>query len=314
MLLGAGHGGVEGNPVASELLRVIQNFRLPVEPAGAPGRGASVRPLQRSDADAVGARRLRQRHLVGRCSRWQRASPDRRRRNGSSGAPCGPRFRLRAGDQCDAARRRAAAIVRAAATPGKAWQRHGAGVCGKADPAGARCDRRVDRCGTAASRHGIGAACGDAPGVASDLPAAGDRESRSDPAVAGRQRSLCAAFSIALFDPMGDLAGVAVGAFQTDTKGTVKPFGRLDLSTISATIRTLRTTSSSVPLAIWRSISTLMIRTVRSRACRASRFDLRLSLEGEADKTSGRVGSDPSAIPWEHGEPAKFAASAPAAS
>ena len=31
MLLGAGHGGVEGNPVASELLRVIQSFRLPVE-------------------------------------------------------------------------------------------------------------------------------------------------------------------------------------------------------------------------------------------------------------------------------------------
>ncbi len=31
MLLGAGHGGVEGNPVASELLRVIQNFRLPAE-------------------------------------------------------------------------------------------------------------------------------------------------------------------------------------------------------------------------------------------------------------------------------------------
>lgn len=31
MLLGSGHGGVEGNPVASELLRVIQNYRLPVE-------------------------------------------------------------------------------------------------------------------------------------------------------------------------------------------------------------------------------------------------------------------------------------------
>jgi phytoene synthase len=31
MLLGAGHGGVEGNPVASELLRAIQTFRLPVE-------------------------------------------------------------------------------------------------------------------------------------------------------------------------------------------------------------------------------------------------------------------------------------------
>ncbi len=44
------------------------------------------------------------------------------------------------------------------------------------------------------------------------------------------------------------------------------------------------------------------------------RFDLRLSREGEADKTTGRVGSDPSAILKEHGEPAKFAASAPAAS
>jgi 15-cis-phytoene synthase len=31
MLLGSGHGGVEGNPVASELLRVIQNYRLPVD-------------------------------------------------------------------------------------------------------------------------------------------------------------------------------------------------------------------------------------------------------------------------------------------
>jgi phytoene synthase len=31
MLLGAGHGGIEGNPVASELLRVIQNFRLPID-------------------------------------------------------------------------------------------------------------------------------------------------------------------------------------------------------------------------------------------------------------------------------------------
>ena len=31
MLLGAGHGGVGGNPVASELLRVIETFRLPVD-------------------------------------------------------------------------------------------------------------------------------------------------------------------------------------------------------------------------------------------------------------------------------------------
>jgi phytoene synthase len=31
MLAGAGHGGVEGNPVASELLLVIRNFRLPAD-------------------------------------------------------------------------------------------------------------------------------------------------------------------------------------------------------------------------------------------------------------------------------------------
>jgi protocatechuate 3,4-dioxygenase beta subunit len=39
------------------------------------------------------------------------------------------------------------------------------------------------------------------------------------------------------------------------------------------------------------------------------RFDLKLSREGEADKTSGRVGSDPAAILKE----TKFAAPAPAA-
>jgi hydroxyquinol 1,2-dioxygenase len=46
------------------------------------------------------------------------------------------------------------------------------------------------------------------------------------------------------------------------------------------------------------------------------RFDLRLSREGEADKTSGRVGSDPSAM-WKepaNRDTAKLAASAPAAS
>jgi phytoene synthase len=32
MLAGAGHGGVEGNPVAAELLQTINNIRLPIEP------------------------------------------------------------------------------------------------------------------------------------------------------------------------------------------------------------------------------------------------------------------------------------------
>ena len=32
MLEGAGHGGIEGNPVAAELLLAIRDFRLPIEP------------------------------------------------------------------------------------------------------------------------------------------------------------------------------------------------------------------------------------------------------------------------------------------
>ena len=32
MLAGAGHGGIEGNPVAAELLQVIRDYRLPVDP------------------------------------------------------------------------------------------------------------------------------------------------------------------------------------------------------------------------------------------------------------------------------------------
>ncbi|MBR1156654.1 phytoene/squalene synthase family protein [Bradyrhizobium sp. JYMT SZCCT0428] len=32
MLAGAGHGGIEGNPVAAELMQVIRDYRLPVDP------------------------------------------------------------------------------------------------------------------------------------------------------------------------------------------------------------------------------------------------------------------------------------------
>ena len=33
MLAGAGHGGIEGNPVAAELLLVVRDYRLPVRDA-----------------------------------------------------------------------------------------------------------------------------------------------------------------------------------------------------------------------------------------------------------------------------------------
>ena len=55
MLAGAGHGGIEGNPVAAELLLAIRNARLAGRVAVAIDRGASVRSLQRCDADHDGA-------------------------------------------------------------------------------------------------------------------------------------------------------------------------------------------------------------------------------------------------------------------
>jgi phytoene synthase len=39
MLAGHGHGGIEGNPVAAELLRTVERGRLPVD------HGTSIRPL-----------------------------------------------------------------------------------------------------------------------------------------------------------------------------------------------------------------------------------------------------------------------------
>ena len=65
MLAGAGHGGVEGNPVAAELLLAIQNWRLPVERLS--------RLIDEHQFDLYndpmptdgGAGRLYQRHLVG---------------------------------------------------------------------------------------------------------------------------------------------------------------------------------------------------------------------------------------------------------
>ena len=65
MLAGAGHGGVEGNPVAAELLLAIRNWRLPVERLS--------RLIEEHQFDLYndpmptdgGAGRLHQRHLIG---------------------------------------------------------------------------------------------------------------------------------------------------------------------------------------------------------------------------------------------------------
>ncbi len=55
MLEGSGHGGVEGNPVAAELLRAVDNWALPVERLSRLIDEHRLRSLQRPDADDGGA-------------------------------------------------------------------------------------------------------------------------------------------------------------------------------------------------------------------------------------------------------------------
>ena len=140
MLAGTGHGGVEGNPVAAELLLAIRQLWSAGRAAVAADRGASVRSLQRSDADHGGARRLHQRHR--RRTLFSLAARDRRvanptRSSISRDTPVWPRAWL--GRDRVAAGRFAASVVRAAAIAGEARQRHGGSIfAAKKTPTAAR--------------------------------------------------------------------------------------------------------------------------------------------------------------------------------
>ena len=145
MLAGAGHGGVEGNPVAAELLQTIRNFHLPVEPLSRlieehqfdlyndpmPSMAALEGYINDTSVGAV---------LLAAAIAAQ-PSPEIEHLARHAGLAQG----IFAGDRQFAARCRAAAIVRAAATAATARQRHRGGIRGQADARAAGGARSTDR-------------------------------------------------------------------------------------------------------------------------------------------------------------------------
>ncbi len=118
MLAGSGHGGIEGNPVAAELLLAIRDFRLPVEPLSRlieehqfdlyNDPMPSMAALEGYVTDTSSALFSLAARIVARPSEADR----------SSRAPCRAGPGHRAGDRRVAARCGAAAAVRAAAVAG----------------------------------------------------------------------------------------------------------------------------------------------------------------------------------------------------
>ena len=122
MLAGAGHGGVEGNPVAAELLLAIRNWRLPVERLS--------RLIEEHQFDLYNDPMPTMAALEGYINDTSSAlfSLGGRiaggiRRDRAPRAPRRPCARHRAGAGGAAARCVAASVVRAAAIAGKPWQR-----------------------------------------------------------------------------------------------------------------------------------------------------------------------------------------------
>ena len=145
MLAGAGHGGVEGNPVAAELLLAIRDWRLPVEPLS--------RLIEEHQFDLYNDPMPTMAALEGyindtSSALFSLARADCRlalRGDRSPRAPCRSGARHGAGDRGPAAGRVAASVVRAAAIAGAARHRHGRGVCRQADAETTGGDRSTDR-------------------------------------------------------------------------------------------------------------------------------------------------------------------------
>ena len=138
MLAGAGHGGVEGNPVAAELLLAIRTYGLPVEPLSRlidehqfdlyndpmPSMAALEGYINDTSSAlfALGARIMgRQSEATDHLARHAGLAQGLVQVIAALPRRCG-----------------AAAIVRAAAIAGEPRQRHGRGVCGQGDAAIAR--------------------------------------------------------------------------------------------------------------------------------------------------------------------------------
>src|SRR6266436_8716008 len=178
--------------------------------AFAAGRRASVRSLQRSDANHGGAGRLYQRHLVGAVLTRRRHCGTAVRRGRASRASRRTSARHDAGAGGIAAGRLAAAVVRAAAIAPEPRQLDGRSVRGQVDAEVAGGAGSVDRRSAGTFEDSLRASGKRAGGSEAGIPAAGTDWARPRTDVARGQRSVRAACQIAVSDPVDAVAGVTV--------------------------------------------------------------------------------------------------------
>ena len=210
MLAGAGHGGVEGNPVAAELLQTISDFRLPVEPLS--------RLIEEHQFDLYNDPMPSMAALEGYV-------------NDTSSAlfSLGARVVAPPSEEIDHLARHAglaqgmtaviAALPLDAArrqlfVPLQLLESHGSGMeevfSGKQTPQGARRDRPTRWRGQRPSEDGVVAAGERAAGGEAVVPAAGAGTTRPEADVTRGPRSVRAARHVAVSHAVDAVAGVAV--------------------------------------------------------------------------------------------------------
>ncbi|MHC2437854.1 hypothetical protein ACVMB0_005229 [Bradyrhizobium sp. USDA 4451] len=209
MLAGAGHGGVEGNPVAAELLQAIRTHRLPVSPLSKlveehqfdlyndpmPSLAALEGYL-----DATAAALFSQATRV--VARPSEAIDHLVRHAGLAQGMA----QVIASLGRDASRQQL--FLPLELLPA-ARQQQGGGVCGQADAGHSRCGRPIRGRGEGPSQDRIRAACRRAVRRTSDLPAARLCQARAEPGEGARQRSVPAAAGLTPAHAVDVVAGCA---------------------------------------------------------------------------------------------------------
>ena len=214
MLAGAGHGGVEGNPVAAELLLAIRSWRLPVErlsrlidehqfdlyndpmPTMAALEGYindTSSALFSLGAGIAGRQSDEIEHLARHAGLAQGIA------------------QVMAALPLDASRRQLFVPLQLLESTAAEWKR-----CLRASkpPDTARGDRSTDRRSAGASEDGLRAARRRAAAGEAGIPAAGAGSSRSRADVARGQRSVRAPGRVEVSDAVDVVAGVAVAEFR----------------------------------------------------------------------------------------------------
>ena len=158
MLAGNAHGGVEGNPVAAELLLAVRNARLPVERLS--------RLIEEHQFDLYNDPMPTMAALEGYIDDTSSVLFSLAARIAGEASDEIEHLARHAGlaqgiaqvMAALAARCIAASVVRAGAVAGAAWQRHGRGIFGQAESETARRARSACRRGARASEDGVDAA------------------------------------------------------------------------------------------------------------------------------------------------------------